>query len=209
MKINVPNYLVERLDILRNKMDDRKEDFEKLIVYVDYNTMYFNAPASTRWHLNKEFGLLEHSLNVAEGMLLLREGFACRRLPIKESDITVESCIIVGLMHDLGKAGTRNNPYYLKKEPTDKQKQYGYKAYPPYEYNTKLKPVMTVPQRSVRTIMEAGFPLTDDEYQAILIHDGQYVPENKAYACKEEPLSLLAHYADSWAGFILEGSVDK
>jgi len=46
---------------------------------------------------NKERGLLEHSVNVAETMLKFKETLA--------PGIPNKSCVIAGLLHDLGKAG--------------------------------------------------------------------------------------------------------
>jgi len=47
-------------------------------------------------------------------------------------------------------------------------------------------------------------PLSDAEAQAILYHDGQYIEENKVVAHKEEPLTLLVHWADYWTAHIYE-----
>lgn len=152
------------------------------------------APASHKYHLNYEEGLLEHSLNVAENMLRIKE--------VLRPEISDESCVIVGLFHDLGKAGAPGNPYYLIAEPTPRQKQYGYPASQPYVHNDNLV-AMHVPLRSIRYLL-CHVELTDEEVQAVFCHDGQYVPENKFVACKEEPLTLIAHYADSWSGFIIE-----
>ena len=46
--------------------------------------------------------------------------------------------------------------------------------------------------------------LSDAEAQAILYHDGQYVDDNRCVAHKEEPLTLLAHWADYWTAHIYE-----
>lgn len=47
-------------------------------------------------------------------------------------------------------------------------------------------------------------PLTDAEAQAIAYHDGQYIDDNKIIAHKEEPLTLLLHWADYWTAHIHE-----
>jgi hypothetical protein len=46
--------------------------------------------------------------------------------------------------------------------------------------------------------------LTEEEAQAIIYHDGQYVEDNASVAAKEAPLTLLLQYADSWSGFVVE-----
>lgn len=39
--------------------------------------------------------------------------------------------------------------------------------------------------------------LSDAEAQAIAYHDGRYIEDNKIIAHKEEPLTLLVHWADT------------
>jgi len=46
--------------------------------------------------------------------------------------------------------------------------------------------------------------LSDAEAQAILYHDGQYIDDNKCIVHKEEPLTLLAHWADYWTAHVIE-----
>ena len=117
-------------------------------------------------------------------------------------EISDESCVIVGLLHDLGKAGVPGIPQYLVNEPTPKQKQYGYPASTPYRFNTDLT-YLSVPARSLYLALPY-LPLSETEAQAILYHDGQYVEDNRSVAKNEEPLTLLLHYADNWCGFIVE-----
>ena len=54
----------------------------------------------------------------------------------------------------------------------------------------------------VRSLMLVSnfIPLSDEEAQAIVYHDGQYIEENKQIAHREESLTLLLSYADNWAG---------
>jgi len=47
-------------------------------------------------------------------------------------------------------------------------------------------------------------PLSDSEAQAILYHDGQYIEDNRGVAQREEPLTLLIHWADYWTAHIFE-----
>ncbi len=47
-------------------------------------------------------------------------------------------------------------------------------------------------------------PLSSAESQAIAYHDGQYIDDNKIVAHKEEPLTLLVHWADYWTAHINE-----
>jgi hypothetical protein len=62
---------------------------------------------------------------------------------------------------------------------------------------------LSVPIRSLYLITPR-FPLTEEEVQAIAYHDGQYVEDNRSVATREEKLTLLLQYADSWSCFIIE-----
>ena len=46
--------------------------------------------------------------------------------------------------------------------------------------------------------------LSDEEAQAIVYHDIQYITDNASVKHKEVPLTLLVHFADLWASSILE-----
>lgn len=186
--------LLERYELLKSKVIERKEEFEQLMSFVENETAYMTTPASTKYHLCRERGLLEHSINVAETMLKLRAVLA--------PHISEESCVIVALMHDLGKAGVPGVPQYLVNEPSEKQKAAGYPASAPYRFNKDLT-YLSVPVRSLY-LCGARFPLTEEEAQAIVYHDGQYVDDNRSVATKETPLTLLLQYADNWSGFVIE-----
>lgn len=93
------NELKQRYENLKSLFDDesRRESFERLVKFAEERTEYLTAPASTKYHLNRENGLLEHSCNVTETLIRLRKTLA--------PDIPLSSCIIVGLFHDFGKVG--------------------------------------------------------------------------------------------------------
>ena len=186
--------VIERYQALKQQVIDRAEPFNKLMEHLENNTEWMIAPASTRFHLCRKGGLLEHSVNVAETLVKIKD-LLC-------SEISDESCIIVGLLHDLGKAGVPGTPQYIPNEPTERQKQYGYPASTPYRFNTDLT-YLSVPARSLYLVLPY-LSLSEDEAQAILYHDGQYVEDNRSVAAKEGKLTLLLHYADNWNGFIVE-----
>ena len=186
--------LTERYENLKSKVTARREEFSELMNFVENETEYLKAPASTKYHLCREGGLLEHSVNVAETLLKLKN--------ILAPEISDESCVIVALLHDLGKVGMPNQPQYLKVEPSDKQKEHGLKPYPPYKFNTDLI-YLSVPVRSLYLI-GGRISLTEEEVQAIIYHDGQYTEDNKSVALREEKLTLLLQHADIWSSRVLE-----
>jgi len=172
---------------LKELVVERKEPFTRLMHYLETETTWLTAPASTRFHLCRQEGLLEHSLNVAETMLKLKNTLA--------PGITDESCVIVALLHDLGKIGMPGQPLYLE----------GGRY--PYSFNRDLV-YLSVPVRSLYLALP-WIHLNEDEVQAIIYHDGQYVEDNASAARREEPLTLLLQYADTWSGFILESLQNK
>ncbi|HZW49286.1 MAG TPA: HD domain-containing protein [Bacillota bacterium] len=191
--------LLKRYITLKNKVTERKEQFKKLIEFMENETAWLSSPASTRFHLCRDRGLLEHSCNVAETMLKIKAVLA--------PEITDESCVIVALLHDLGKVGMPGNPQYLSNEATVKQKQYGYQASTPYRFNKDLT-YLSVPVRSLY-LASPYLKLSEEEAQAIVYHDGQYVQDNASVATNEKPLTLLLQYADNWCGFVIEAGEGK
>jgi len=171
-----------RYSKLKNMVTLRKEQFTRLIHHLESETSWLKTPASTRFHLCREEGLLEHSVNVAETMLKLKN--------ILAPGITDESCVIVSLLHDLGKVGMPGRPQYIE----------GGKY--PYSYNRDLV-YLSVPVRSLYLALP-WLSLSEEETQAIIYHDGQYIDDNSSVARREEPLTLLLQYADTWSGFVLE-----
>ena len=188
------NSVMQRYEGLKSMVTERKEQFDRLIYFMEKETEWLTAPASTKFHLCRKGGLLEHSCNVAETMLKLKNAIA--------PEISNESCVIVSLLHDLGKVGMPGNPQYIKNEPTERQKQYGYQATIPYSFNKHLT-YLSVPVRSIYLALQ-HISLSEEEVQAIVYHDGQYVEDNASVATRESPLALLLQYADSWSGFVIE-----
>jgi len=186
--------LRQRYNTLKSKVKNRTEDFTALMNYIESETEWLTAPASTRFHLCKEHGLLEHSINVAEVLIQLKNTL----YPI----IDDESCVIVAFLHDLGKVGMPKQPLYLKNKPTENQRRAGYGPTYPYSYNNDLT-YLSVPLRSLYLSLPF-LPLTEEETQAIAYHDGQYVDDNRSVAKNETPLTLLLQYADNWCGFVVE-----
>ena len=184
--------LFERYESLKALVTERKAEFENLCEFVEKQTEYITAPASSRFHLCKESGLLEHSLNVAETMLKLKNTLA--------PEISDESCVVTALFHDLGKVGMPDNPMYVKNIGKN-----GKAPSIPYSCNNNMT-YMSIPLRSLYFILPL-FPLTPEETQAIMYHDGQYVDDNKSVATKECPLLFLLQYADSWSTFVIEKNI--
>ena len=186
--------LRERYNALKSKVVEREDEFAGLMDFIEKQTAWLTAPASTRFHLCRENGLLEHSINVAETLIRIKD--------ILYPIISDESCVIVALLHDLGKAGVPGQPLYLKNRPTENQRRAGYGPTYPYSYNNEMT-YLSVPIRSLHLALPY-ITLSEEETQAIAYHDGQYVEDNRSAAKNEHPLTLLLQYADNWCGFVTE-----
>lgn len=186
----------ERYEELKKKVVKRKKEFDAFINMLEKESSWLTSPASTRFHLNKVGGLLEHSVGVAETLLKLRS--------LLTPELSEESCVIVGLLHDAGKIGMPGKPRYFKNDNDweVKNRDMTYKVNPKEVY-------MNLAARSLYLIAKY-IPLSDSEAQAILYHDGQYVEANKEVAHREVPLTLLVHFADCWTAHIYEeGNIIK
>jgi len=75
----------------------KREGIEKLIEWLEKSD-FFTAPASTRFHNNKNGGLAEHSWNV---YTLLKDKNERFKLGLSE-----ETIILTGLLHDCCKINT-------------------------------------------------------------------------------------------------------
>jgi hypothetical protein len=182
--------LQERYSALKAKVVKRKDSFDAFIKMLENETSWLTSPASTRFHLHEGNGLLRHSVDVAENLLKFRD-FLIPQIPD-------ESCVIVGLFHDVGKVGMPGKPLYIKNENEWEVKKRGIA----YKINPEVVQ-MSLAARSLYLVSKY-IPLSDAEAQAILCHDGQYVEENRCVAHKEEPMTLLAHWADYWTAHIYE-----
>lgn len=155
--------------------------------YLEKHGLY-KAPASTKYHLCFEGGLVIHVTGVAKLALKLKKEL----LP----DFSDESVIFCSLFHDAHKVtdGFGHNTY-LKNEEWNKDKQ-------PFNWN---KEQMGYGNAHKSALLASKFvDLTQDELQAIAYHDGPFVPSWEDIKGDPYPLTLLIHYADMWSTWVVE-----
>ncbi|MFH0992913.1 MAG: HD domain-containing protein [bacterium] len=176
----------------------RREGADKLLEFLTSpNSDFFTAPASTRFHLSVEGGLLEHSLNVYTAL----KDYVSR--PRARSDyglvFSEETIAIAGLLHDLCKINV-----YQKSTRNVKDKNGVWAAVPTYEYNDMLP--YGHGEKSVYII--SGFmKLTREEAFAIRYHMGFANSEDKqniSQAFEQFPLALALSIADLESTYFLE-----
>lgn len=177
----------------------QRSGMDELICHMDENG-FFETPCSTRYHLSKQGGLAEHSLNVYELMLRLKN--------LLYPEISDDSVVICSLLHDIGKMGQYGKPNYIPKM----LKGRATKSNPnPEPYQSTAEPYQSNPDlmyvdHEVRSIQTASqfIALTEDENWAILMHNGMYGTFKYQIQGKETPLYLLLHMADMWASRVIE-----
>jgi hypothetical protein len=164
-----------------------RDGVKELAAYLEKHGL-FKAPASTKYHLCIEGGLLIHQVGVAKLALKLKH-----ELMPDKSD---ESVILCALFHDAHKVtdGFGHSTYDKNNTGTsDKQ---------PYFWNTKQLGYGGGHKSAL--IISKFVDLTQDELQAIAYHDGPFVPAWDDIKSDPYPMTLLIHYADMWSTFIVE-----
>lgn len=140
------------ISILKSSVTSR--DINSLIQYLEESTDFFDAPASTKFHLCEKGGLLQHSLNVYDTLSALCELYA--------ESISKETIAIVSLLHDLCKAN------FYKQEMKNVKTSMGWTTQPVYIVEDQLP--LGHGEKSVMMILSAGFKLTAEEMLAIRWH---------------------------------------
>ena len=169
-----------------------------LLDWIESRTDFFDAPASTRYHLAEPGGLVKHSVHVFERLSALceSEDWAAKK-PQKES------IAICGLLHDLCKANfykasTRN----VKNEATGQwEKVPFYTVEDQFPYGHGEKSVY---------LIERFMRLKTEEAVAIRWHMGGFDDAVRggsfviSAAFEKYPLALLLHLADMQATYLDE-----
>ena len=120
-------------------------------------TDFYTAPCSTKYHLNKEGGLVEHSINVCN---MLFTTVACYNL----TGVSDETIAIVSLFHDLCKINCYKKAYKWAKDENNQWYQAEYYIYDEdYPYGHGEKSAL---------IVSRFLHLTPYELQAINAHMG-------------------------------------
>ena len=167
----------------------------KLITYLEQDTDFFIAPASTRFHGNYMGGLAEHSLNVYELFKKKNEQY--------DFGLSDDSVVIVSLLHDLCKAN-----YYV--ESTRNVKKDGKWVQVPY-YSVEDQTPFGHGEKSV-ILLQQFIRLSKEEVTLIRWHMGGYEPkENYNYvsaAWNMYKAGVALHTADLEASYILEKHVE-
>lgn len=178
---------------------------EKLLEYYNTNSdrlILMPAAHTTKYHNCFPGGYIEHVNRVVE--CALKQYRLWEHMGCDMSTFTVEELVFAAINHDLGKMGDSQNDLYVPSADEWRKKNLG----EIYSYNTEV-PFMTVPDRSLFLLQEAGISYTLNEMLAIRTHDGLYDEANKGYLISRIPESrprsaivYILHQADHMASII-------
>ena len=176
-----------------------RDGADKLLEFLEKSDFY-TAPASTRYHLACEGGLLQHSLNVYDCLVdILNRPRVKELYGIQYSD---ESIAIAGLLHDICKVNFYKTSFRNVKDETGK-----WVSAPYYTIEDNLP--YGHGEKSVYIV--SGFMrLTRDEAFAIRYHMGFSGTEdtnNVGRALEMFPLAYAVCCADMEAAFLMEGKL--
>ena len=167
---------------------------------------FFEAPASTKFHLSCKGGLLEHSLNVYEAAMFLREQVIARK-PELEAQLPADSVAICALLHDTCKSDIYKEGILNRKNADGYWEKYvGYQV----DYTAGLP--LGHGEKSVIMLLSWGLDLTEAEIMAIRWHMSAWDMPMQSAEHKESfnaakaksPLVSLIQTADGIATGLLE-----
>lgn len=186
----------EFMEIYKSKI--KREGSEKLLEYLESPASdFFTAPASTRYHLSYEGGLLEHSLNVYH---CLKDYLERERVKnVFGMSFDEETIAVAALLHDICKVNC-----YKKSFRNVKDENGLWQKVPSYDFSDELP--YGHGEKSVYII--SGFMrLTREEAFAIRYHMGFTENEdmrNVGEAFSRFPLAVALWMADMEATFFME-----
>ena len=202
--------------IRENYSDNMKERFESILLATGRKGIgavlshleesgFFDAPASTRFHLNRRGGLLEHSLNVYDSAVALRSQVV-RTRPELEDQLPLDSVAIAALLHDTCKADI-----YVPAIVSQKNASGSWEKVPGYQVDYSGMP-LGHGEKSVIMLLRWGLEMTDDEILAIRWHMTAWdlafqSPEQKEslrIAREKTPRCSLVQCGDSISTGLLE-----
>lgn len=173
----------------------KRPGMDKLLAWLERSDFY-TAPASSKYHLSVEGGLLAHSLNVYDEMKRLcnvYEQYTC---------VSEESIAIMALFHDLCKVN------FYKQDTRNVKRDGVWVSVPFYTIEEKF-PFGGHGSKSM-FIAQQFIQLTPEEACGINCHMGLSEHERSIGAAYEmQPSAWLLHVADEAATFLIESRQEE
>ena len=171
--------------------------------YLKHEGEFMLMPASHKKAYHNAFpgGYIEHVNRVIKGALSINsvwKEFGA------EQNYTVEELVFSAINHDLGKLGDEDNYAHIPSDDEWRKKNMGEM----YKFNNSIA-YMSVPERSIKLLVDNDIKLTQNEWLTIRLHDGLYDPSNEPYLKNYMPelkprtsLVFIVHQADLMASRI-------
>lgn len=206
-----------------------RRGMDRLLNWLEHDSDFYTAPASTKYHLSMECGLLQHSLNVYDALVGMMEPIRDAECPepgcgetyyqLKVAGVSVgawkESTLaITALLHDICKVNTyiqelKNRKVYKETgSKKDSQGRYDWESFMGYTFKDEDLPYGHG-EKSVMLLM-SFIGLNMEEKLAIRWHMGAFGlhdsrEENTlTNACKRTPLVFALMQADQMASIYME-----
>ena len=169
----------------------QREGVPELLAWLE-TTDFYTAPCSTKYHLSREGGLLEHTLNVFD------------LLTNQDKGLNYESATITALAHDFCKIGFYTTELRWRKDKENKWEQYPvYVVKDQFAYGHGEKSALFV-NRFIK--------LKTSEFMAIRWHMGGFTPGIQDYSLSQAmseafrayPLAVYLHMTDIEACYVVE-----
>ena len=185
-------------------LSTKRDGMENVIKHLE-RLGFFTAPASTKFHLSVKGGLMEHSWNVCNTALMLREQMIQMK-PELADKLPEESVVIASLLHDVCKSNIYKDAILNRKND-----QGYWEKIPGYEVDYSSLP-LGHGEKSVIMLLTLGLKLTKDEMLAIRWHMTAWElafqsPEQKSNLQKAReiaPLCAIIQAADGLSSALLE-----
>jgi len=152
---------------------ERKEQFVDFYNKFDERIALLPASHKKSYHNCFPGGYVDHVLRVIKASFKVHQVWV--EMGMVET-YTVEELFVSALNHDLGKIGSVEETSVHPSQDEWRKKNLGEM----YTFNTSIG-FMTVPDRSLFLLQEAGIQVTTNEYVAIKTHDGLYDKANESY----------------------------
>tara|TARA_R110000851_G_scaffold149860_2_gene290566 strand:+ start:508 stop:1266 length:759 start_codon:yes stop_codon:yes gene_type:complete len=180
---------------------DRKGQFTDFYTKLDDRIALLPASHKKAYHNCFPGGYVDHVVRVVTAAFKLH--LLWQEMGTKDT-YTEEELFVSALNHDLGKIGSIDETSVHPSTDEWRKKNLGEM----YTFNKKIE-YMTVPDRSLFLLQEAGIQLSTNEWITIKTHDGLYDDANKAYLKSFMPetkprtsLPFIIHQADLMASRI-------
>ena len=195
------NYEVLLSGINKYVKGDRKDQFLDFYNKLDERIALLPASHKKAYHNCFPGGYVEHVIRVITAAFKISAVW--QEMGTKDT-YTDEELFVSALNHDLGKIGSLEHTSVFPSKDEWRKKNLGEM----YTFNTNNE-YMTVPDRGLFLLQQAGIQLTSNEWIAIKTHDGLYDDANqpylKGYMPETKPrtsLPFILHQADLMAARI-------